>query len=1312
MPNYNDREKYGGIARDLLTHSQRLTLLLDTGATPQSLYEGIQRALSSVAKARCARARHTTNSPMAVAARALPLPPFNPDAPEGTTQRARPAVPADIVDQLRVAKRLFARSRFLRRKGHAAAMDAADALRLAARRQARAAQAALRHHLGGEPDRAARLIAKAFTDSSALWHRAFKADAADSYSTSASSIPCSREGRRPEDTFPAAARALFSGPQPDPPAIRPDAGDVWLRHVPRPRVALPPEGALGQLFSWQEIWWVLFGHTRHAPPTPCQHSSPAAGGPTSCARCMEERAQFDAAAAGQAEGLGHSINTSVAAGADGVPAELLSWARHKDFDPTNDGADGGATTAMRSAYCRALATLFNGMMQTGTVPPNFTEAIVTLVRKEAKAGEAMDYSSFVSYRPISCINTTHKILKLALVRRISHFCSAAGLLGAQQAGFSHRLATEHDIFVLLEALRRRMAIPGSRTWALFVDVQRAYDTVSHAAMIKVLETVGIGAPMCGLIRNLLADASFRLDINGGLSEPISLDVGLPQGDPLSPILFLLYVESLCRGLDEVDVDLDPPPPLTPLNARQPPPPDRRRGLMTVGQLLRDLLYADDIAALAGSFDDLVRVRRVLEEWGAAWGLSFNPKVGKTEYILFAADAASGFHFPTLTTALHRKGRSANLVFFPPIPEGNPPIPFDGAPGWGDNSHYRYLGVDLTSTLNWTGHWDRAVRGSLIRYNTIAFHRSSIMARMTTARLLQLRKIYLQPYAWSCLPVPVEVLAFWDTFLHSTGAAALRCSSKNASSLLTECLSATPSADALLLRERLRLFLQLRSHVSRKAPPGFPRHASVMLFDALLEEFRGWLRLRTPNPPPNWIWDLASLLETAEGYLPPPLRLNLLDLGVEWSFQIKDFLRPFIVGVTYFHARCSAARGIQPADLRMGPESPRTDGPTRAALSLSFGLSADAARFAPDSRPLPLSLLGPGCHHIATLATDAQADEVLRAIRGNSCLRLQPWVGSGADGRALPPPVPPGTGPLAANWNAASGCPLCAATDGIPHIFGLCPHAAVAAVRATVVRHALSSFLPFLVGELRRLRLSPADSGAPLELLLSAEEEAALLSFAALDADGVLSNELRHILFRLVTASPWPRRVAQRGHHLASALGALFDAVIAAPQSLRHLANRWMQWSKLAITKVAKARLRALEEEVRAPSQPRPPPWVRPAAPPAAPGGDAELDDGVAPPPPPARAPRALPPPSFPACTVFHGPMIISWYRRCNRAALVHLYGRVRADLALSARLPPGAPATGEHCTVERLAELLFGLSLNGAAIGGLGGIPAAPLVAQ
>jgi hypothetical protein len=584
--------------------------------------------------------------------------------------------------------------------------------------------------------------------------------------------------------------------------------------------------------------------------------------------------------------------------------------------------------------------------------------------------------------------------------------------------------------------------------------------------------------MCSLIRNLLADASFRLDINGGLSASIPLLVGLPQGDPLSPVLFLLYIESLCRALDEFDLDLEPPP-LVPLARVAAPPQPRpaRRGLMTVGQLLRDLLYADDIAALSSSFNDLVRVRGVMEKWGAAWGLAFNPKVGKTEYVAFSSDAAGGFRFPSLSVTLFSGSKKrSKMAFFAPKPAGNPLIPFRDAPGWGDNSHYRYLGLDLTSTLDWTAHWDRAVRGTLYRYNTIAFHRSSVMARMSAARLLQLRKVYLQPYAWSCLSVPTEILAYWDTFLHSTGCAAFHFNKTHASRLLTACLSATPSAEALQLRERLRLFLQLKSHVSRLSPPGFPRHASVTLFDALLRNFSWHARHRTLSPPPNWVADVAAHLDRIADST--PLRVSLGDLNVQWAFQIPDFLRPLTAGVTYFEFRNADARNIKPEDLRMGPNAPRTDGPTRAALSLSFGLSADPAHFMPGSRPLPLSLIGPGCNHIVSLATEVHSDEVLRLIRGNSAFRLPPWVEAGQDGRALAPPVPLGGLPPGANWNSLAGCHLCGDTDGPFHVFGLCLYNIVAAMRAIVTRHALCSFLPFLIRELRRLRLCPLDATPP------------------------------------------------------------------------------------------------------------------------------------------------------------------------------------------------------------------------------------------
>jgi hypothetical protein len=66
----------------------------------------------------------------------------------------------------------------------------------------------------------------------------------------------------------------------------------------------------------------------------------------------------------------------------------------------------------------------------------------------------------------------------------------------------------------------------------------------------------------------------------------------------------------------------------------------------------------------------------------------------------------------------------------------------------------------------------------------------------------------------------------------------------------------------------------------------------------------------------------------------------------------------------------------------------------------------------------------------------------------------------------------------------------------------------------------------------------------------------------------------------------------------------------------------------------------------------------------------------------------------------------SWYARCNKAALLFLYGRVRSVPALVARLPPGAPAAGDRCTKAHLAELLNGLSLDRAAVEALG-VPAA-----
>ena len=566
--------------------------------------------------------------------------------------------------------------------------------------------------------------------------------------------------------------------------------------------------------------------------------------------------------------------------------------------------------------------------------------------------------------------------------------------------------------------------------------------------------------------------------------------------------------------------------------------------------------------------------------------------------------------------------------------------------------------------------------------------------MSVARLLQLRKTMAQPYAWSSLPVPPEVLCYWDKFLVDTAMAAFRFSGANTSHFLVTSLSATPSARALQLRERLRLFMALRAHVSRRAPPGYPRHASVSLFDALLAEFRAWGAAGPPVGASNWVADVAALLDDAARIM--PFRVTLEELSVDYAFGIRDFLRPLITGFTYFEARRGVSDSILPCDRRMGPEPPRTNGSKRAALSRCFGLTADAERcFRPGNRGPPLSELGPGLHHPITLATEGGRHQpLINLLMGDGALRRSPWVPMGADGKLLPIPVPSGTEPLPAIWGSAAGCALCGRTDGSFHGFCSCAHAMMVAARTGIARDATVKLLPLLVSELRKLALLPADGGPPLDPELTPAQEAALSGIKDLSVDGPLSNEFQHILHRLVTASPWPRRVAQEGHHLAAALGALFDSVIAAPQSLRNIMNRWICWADVAIIKMAKARWAALEAEARSPTLPRPPPWVPP---PPAEGVGGDLD--------PVRPPKASSPVSL---LLQRGPVRASWYRGCNIPFLVDLATRARCDASIAPRFPAGAAAMLGRARKDWYVDFLVSLALTQEDISRL--FPPSPVV--
>jgi hypothetical protein len=80
--------------------------------------------------------------------------------------------------------------------------------------------------------------------------------------------------------------------------------------------------------------------------------------------------------------------------------------------------------------------------------------------------------------------------------------------------------------------------------ALFMDIKGAFNHVDPARLVKWIEEIGINGDLIYWVTSFLMDRKVQLVIDGhqGLEQPINL--GLPQGSPVSPILFIIYVRGV------------------------------------------------------------------------------------------------------------------------------------------------------------------------------------------------------------------------------------------------------------------------------------------------------------------------------------------------------------------------------------------------------------------------------------------------------------------------------------------------------------------------------------------------------------------------------------------------------------------------------------------------------------------------------------------------------------------------------------------------------------------------------------------------
>ena len=141
----------------------------------------------------------------------------------------------------------------------------------------------------------------------------------------------------------------------------------------------------------------------------------------------------------------------------------------------------------------------------------------------------------------------------------------------------------------------------------FIDYAKAFDSVAHNKLWKILKEMGIPDHLTCLLRNLYAGQEATMRTGHGTTDWFQIGKGVCQGCILSPCLFNFYAEYIMRntGMDEVQA-----------------------GIKIARRNINNLRYADDITLMAES-KELKSLLMEVKEESEKVGLKLNIQKTKT-----------------------------------------------------------------------------------------------------------------------------------------------------------------------------------------------------------------------------------------------------------------------------------------------------------------------------------------------------------------------------------------------------------------------------------------------------------------------------------------------------------------------------------------------------------------------------------------------------------------------------------------------------------------------------------------------------------